>query len=100
MAKYRSKVVTIDAIKWTGDKLEMMKFLGDERNGEVQPDSLQPTVLTIRTREGAMRCQIGDWLIRGLEGEYYPCKDSVFQAQYEPAGIVHPEYPHAEVGQS
>jgi hypothetical protein len=38
----------------------------------------------VRTLEGIMRANEGDWLIQGVEGEIYPCKDSVFQATYDP----------------
>lgn len=39
----------------------------------------------IETLEGTMRGNVGDWLIRGLKGEYYPCKPDIFEASYEPA---------------
>ena len=41
--------------------------------------------LLIATMEGVMRASIGDWIIRGVAGEFYPCKDSIFSAAYEPA---------------
>ncbi len=40
--------------------------------------------LTVQTLEGDMHANPGDWLIKGTEGEYYPCKDSVFRRKYEP----------------
>lgn len=40
--------------------------------------------LTIQTREGLMRADYGDWIIRGIEGELYPCKPDIFAATYEP----------------
>lgn len=47
------------------------------------PIILQPLPeITIQTLEGNMICNIGDWVIRGTEGEFYPCKDSVFQRKY------------------
>lgn len=46
-------------------------------------DKLQ--FLIIATPEGEMRANFGDWIIRGTEGEFYPCKDSVFKRKYEPA---------------
>ena len=39
--------------------------------------------ISIKTLEGEMRARIGDWIIRGVEGEYYPCKDSVFRKTYQ-----------------
>jgi len=41
--------------------------------------------VTIDTLEGRMRCEIGDWLIKGIKGELYPCKNDIFEATYEPA---------------
>ena len=40
--------------------------------------------LIVETLEGDMRAQIGDWIIKGTKGEYYPCKDDVFRKKYEP----------------
>ncbi len=41
--------------------------------------------LDIHTREGTMRADVGDWIIRGVKGEFYPCKPDIFGATYEPA---------------
>ena len=38
----------------------------------------------VRTLEGTMRAEVGDWLIRGVKGEVYPCKNDIFEATYEP----------------
>lgn len=38
----------------------------------------------IDTLEGPMMASVGDWIIKGIEGEFYPCKDSVFRNKYEP----------------
>jgi len=40
----------------------------------------------VETLEGWMEGQMGDWLIEGVEGELYPCKDSIFRATYEAVG--------------
>jgi hypothetical protein len=54
---------------------------GQARYGQTDPG---PAWLSIITLEGAMRVDPGDWIIRGVEGEFYPCKASVFAATYEP----------------
>ena len=48
----------------------------------------------IHTMEGELECRMGDWVICGIEGEFYPCKDSVFQQTYvrDPEVIPHTEY--------
>lgn len=45
-----------------------------------------PAHILIETLEGAMRADIGDWIIRGVKGEVYPCKPDIFEVTYEPAG--------------
>jgi len=40
--------------------------------------------LSVRTREGVMRADPGDWIICGVAGEFYPCKPEIFEATYEP----------------
>lgn len=43
------------------------------------------TDIFIATLEGEMRATVGDWIIRGVKGEFYPCKPDIFEATYEPA---------------
>ena len=38
----------------------------------------------IQTLEGTMTAQVGDWIIRGVKGEFYPCRDDIFQQTYAP----------------
>ena len=77
--KFRAKPCEIEAMKWTGRNVaEIMRFVKNESaiitNG----------VLIIKTLEGDMVASTGDYIIRGLRGEYYPCKPDVFQKKYEP----------------
>lgn len=53
-------------------------------NGELA-QLLDPEHLEIRTLEGTMRADVGDWIIKGVQGEFYPCKPDIFEATYEPA---------------
>jgi hypothetical protein len=41
-------------------------------------------LMVIRTLEGDMKAGLGDWIIRGVQGEFYPCKPDIFEATYEP----------------
>lgn len=53
--------------------------------GKKMPDgSISDIHLTIKTLEGVMRADPGDWIIRGIKGEIYPCKPDIFEATYEP----------------
>lgn len=81
--KYRKKPVVIDAIQWTGDnEPEIMKFT----NGiAIADDNPSPDYLTIPTKEGNMKADLGDWIIKGVKGEFYPCKPDIFEATYDEA---------------
>lgn len=84
MAKYRKKPIVIDAFQWNGDKStqELFKFLG-KTNGSVFAPNNDEESLVIFTLEGDMKASIGDWVIRGIKGELYPCKNDIFIATYE-----------------
>lgn len=78
MKEYQSKVVTIHALQFK----ELTGFTG--------PEAPHPAIKRgqdhwyVETLEGPLTIREGDWLIEGTEGEFYPCKDSVFQRKYEP----------------
>jgi len=79
MAKYRKKPVVIDAVEWTGDNInEICDFMKwrhvshDERDG-----------LVIHTLEGNHNANIGDMIIKGVHGEFYPCKPDIFKLTYD-----------------
>ena len=46
----------------------------------------RPFGIAIQTLEGVMVASPGDWIIRGVQGEFYPCKPDIFEATYEPVG--------------
>ena len=73
--KFRKKPVVIDAWKWEG-KLSLDFSIPGAR-------MTMDDALVIKTLEGHMRCEIGDWVIRGVKGEFYPCKPDIFEATYE-----------------
>lgn len=51
---------------------------------ETEPTGGEPATLDIDTLEGTMHARAGDWIIRGVQGEHYPCKPDIFDATYEP----------------
>lgn len=79
--KFRKKPVVIDAVQWLGHNfIEIDSFITVEHetypaNGEVY----------IPTLEGVMKAEKGDWIIRGVNGEFYPCKPDIFEKTYEVA---------------
>lgn len=81
--KFRSKPVVIEAFQWFGDNPEEADaFFGD--TGARHHYYCSSGNLIIRTLEGHMTANVFDWVIKGTIGEFYPCKDVVFKAKYEP----------------
>ena len=82
--KYRKKPVVIEARQWDGTP-ESSGDIGDWigwGNLDVL-DGRTPPQLSIETLEGWITASIGDWIIRGVQGEFYPCKPDIFDATYE-----------------
>lgn len=83
MARYRKKPVEIEAVQWDGNEATFDLVMGWSAD-EDRTFSMSQGNLYIATLEGEMRADPGDWIIRGVEGEVYPCKPSVFTATYDP----------------
>jgi hypothetical protein len=88
MKKYRKKPVVIEAIQLTEHNAEEITFLDPvgkiSREMDGVAENPKPTGrLAITTLEGTMFAEIGDWIIKGIKGEYYPCKPDIFEATYE-----------------
>lgn len=87
MKQYRKKPVVIEAIKWLGEKSfdELYEFTNaDNDYGVVGMKDGRGDVAQIRTLEGVMDAQPGDFIIKGVQGEFYPCKPDIFELTYEP----------------
>ena len=82
--KYRKKPVIVEAVQWTGFNVgEISDFAGEHIQVRVYDVGL--SVLTIHTLEGDMRADIYDFIIKGVNGEFYPCKPDIFAKTYEVA---------------
>lgn len=81
--KYRKKPVVIEAIRWDGMPETWEKLIEYNFPGMVN-FSLNESII-ISTLEGDMRCDIGDWIIKGINNEFYPCKNDIFEKTYEEA---------------
>lgn len=88
--KYRKKPVVIEAIQWNGLNLEEIKeFVGESLIYDIIDTAWQvgkgaPHVnMKIKTLEGDMRVNKGDFIIKGVNGEFYPCKPDIFEKTYE-----------------
>ena len=79
MMQYRKKPVVIEAIQYTGtlaNMAELCGFMGDDtyvNDGKLEIDTL----------EGTMTASRGDYIIKGVRGEFYPCKPDIFEQTYE-----------------
>ena len=83
MSLFHKKPVVIEARRFTGESsaINICNWAAD--GGEVisyYPDTKQ---LGIATLEGDMTADLGDWIIRGIAGEFYPCRSDIFVATYE-----------------
>lgn len=75
-AKFRKKAVVIEAVRWDGtNPSECLEFCGGYLT--------QGGFIEIRTLEGTMLTSPGSWIIKGVKGEFYPCKPDIFEATYE-----------------
>lgn len=79
--KYRKKPVEIEAIQWTGNNLKEVEAFVVNAKGR-QFDTVGES-LFIHTLEGSMRTKPGDYIIKGVENEFYPCNESIFRITYE-----------------
>lgn len=81
--RYVSIPVEIDARQWDGTR-ESARTIIDwaGADADIRWTNETPQRLVVRTLEGEMKANPTDWIIRGTEGEYYPCKDSVFRRKY------------------
>jgi hypothetical protein len=75
--KFRKKPVVIDAMQFNGKNFdEIEAFVGGDA-------SVKGSEVIIATLEGAMHASLGDWIIKGVKGEFYPCKPDIFEKTYE-----------------
>ncbi|MFL0197512.1 hypothetical protein ACJDU8_18370 [Clostridium sp. WILCCON 0269] len=78
MTKYRKRPVEVEAVKWTGKNIDQIdKFIKSD-SYEYSNDKL-----FIYTLEGKMKASIGDYIIKGVDGEFYPCKPDIFEKTYD-----------------
>lgn len=80
MNKYRKKPIIIEAVQYNGENIEEIKafMVGGSRKIAIKENSV-----IISTLEGDMTASKGDFIIRGVSGEYYPCKPDIFEKTYE-----------------
>jgi hypothetical protein len=80
--RYRKKPVVIDAMQLDAQDYDGMCQIAGWCGG--RPIDAGGHVLAIDTLEGTMYADPGDWIVRSVQGEFYPCKSDIFEATYEP----------------
>ena len=107
MPDFRKKPVIIEArqlVGTTADVHDVYLWIESNTLGSFEPMSIiegrEPCPasgvnidprdgrLMIATLEGVMHANLGDWIIKGVQGEFYPCKPDIFEATYEPAEVT------------
>lgn len=93
MTRYRKRPIEIEAVQFTGDnEYEIAKFMGISLAGlqmsvdtvlRTDGDYRENTHIHIHTLEGTMIVNCGDYIIKGVKGEFYPCKPDIFNETYE-----------------
>lgn len=85
--KYRKKPIVVEAIQWNGiNRGEIEMFCGYDNiefKVEILSDSTLGLQLIVKTLEGYMVASRGDYIIKGIFGEFYSCKEEIFEKTYE-----------------
>lgn len=80
---FRKKPVIIAAFYWDGVSVDELDAWSEQWPSAHWPFYSDGEDILVRTLEGEMRANPGDWIIRGVQGEFYPCKPDIFEATYE-----------------
>ena len=94
--RFRKKPVVVEAVRWDGRDATFTEI------EKMAPGAKRlhrlGAVMSVITLEGTMSASLGDWIIRGVKGEIYPCKPDIFAATYEPADTPTPSSGEEERG--
>ncbi|WP_300919678.1 hypothetical protein [uncultured Dubosiella sp.] len=83
--KYIKRPIAVEAVQWGGSN-----YTKDQHNwifdsGNVRFDEFEPDVLIVYTLEGDMKAHLGDYIVKGIDGEFYPVKKEIFEKTYREA---------------
>ena len=98
MARYRKKPIVIEAMQFETNneagspQMDAVCNWANQGKGESAPLFHDGTDIFVRTLEGVMRANVGDWIIRGVKGEFYPCKPDILEATYEAVSQLEPAH--------
>jgi hypothetical protein len=85
--RFVKKPVVIEAMQFN-DRKQVEDF--EKWMGEMLTTEYENSVVVISTLEGDMRANVGDWIIKGIRGEFYPCKPDIFEQTYDPVPEIKP----------
>ena len=85
MAKFRKKPVVVEAVKLEQNLQSIQEVYFFMKWFDFRTQELKKKGIIIPTLEGEHLASWGDWIIKGVEGEFYPCKPDIFVKTYEPA---------------
>jgi len=91
--KFVKKAVIVEAEQWIGCNISTLSEFMATAKTDFITGKASEGIIQILTLEGIMTARIGDWIIKGIDGELYPCKDSIFKRTYQKPG----ESDHEEV---
>lgn len=88
MKQYRKKPIIIQAVKFETNNEPDDKNMNEickiiNQGSDLPAASHNGTSIFINTLEGVMRAEVGDYIIKGIKGEFYPCKPDIFEQTYE-----------------
>jgi len=87
--KFRKKPIVIEAIQWTGNNWEEIgKFVGQAASLAKENGKNILLINTLESGKNKFQASIGDWIIKGIKGEFYACKPDIFEVTYELATEV------------
>ena len=86
MAKFRKKPVEIEAMQYTEESRNEIIDWSGAQHSAIDDDGVEYELLNLRikTLEGTLMVRPYDWIIKGVAGEFYPCKRDIFEATHEP----------------
>lgn len=83
--KFRKKPAVIEAVQWTGKNRSEIYEFTDGCVGDLLGIHGPTGEIIVSTLEGDMKASKGDWIIKGIQGEFYPCKPDIFEDSYDEA---------------
>jgi len=82
--KYVKKPIVIEAVRYDGTNVnEIDDFVGSDLRVSQDHYATDDVTLSIETLEGWMKISVGDYVIKGVQDEFYPCKPDIFEASYD-----------------